>query len=551
MFRFLRGGSTPGGYPPLHEMASTFQRELGVGGGSIDQTVTLACEVLGIDASNLTVVQKAQRCWDTIHGSNGTSASVPTAAPSGPPVSDEEDPDLAMALALSASMAELDMSAGSSSDLLDVSAGSSVLPSDGTGALPSAPPAFSKLPSFGLSTPRSMCQLLECPVCFDELCAEPCATFNRAGKRVCAHSLHLRCALELPSKNCPLCRADYDSVKTMPSLETDPDAWFDACDVEGDGCLSKDETQLVFLTQFPLDAKTFEDAFNDVWPTLQLDGTGRINKEQFFASGGLLELAQQKLLRHGAAGSGDRPGDGAADASSIGGSTSGGGGGGCGGGGAAAGPPIPDIMTERDAWFSRFDEDGAGLTQEEVVRGLIKTYRLGSDLEQVRSMRALVAEVWGIFAPSGPNARINRERFNLPHDGLADAIIANLDLSALPQQLSEDRALAAALAAENSSADTSAAPPPRDGAPSGEPPSALPQLPDNIKACPACGILMEKISGDDTMMCGCEARPAGGTFEKAWAAGGCGHEFNFRTLAPLGVGKPGEPHNARQVYFRR
>ena len=232
---------------------------------------------------------------------------------------------------------------------------------------------------------------------------------------------------------------------------------------------SKDETQLVFLTQFPLDAKTFEDAFNDVWPTLQLDGTGRINKEQFFASGGLLELAQQKLLRHGAAGSGDRPGDGAADASSIGGSTSGGGGAGCGGGGAAAGPPIPDIMTERDAWFSRFDEDGAGLTQEEVVRGLIKTYRLGSDLEQVRSMRALVAEVWGIFAPSGPNARINRERFNLPHDGLADAIIANLDLSALPQQLSEDRALAAALAAENSSADTSAAPPPRDGAPSASP----------------------------------------------------------------------------------
>ena len=57
---------------------------------------------------------------------------------------------------------------------------------------------------------------------------------------------------------------------------------------------------------------------------------------------------------------------------------------------------------------------------------------------------------------------------------------------------------------------------------------------------------MEKISGDDTMMCGCEA-PAGGTFEKAWAAGGCGHEFNFRTLAPLE--KPGEPHNARQSAF--
>jgi hypothetical protein len=33
--------------------------------------------------------------------------------------------------------------------------------------------------------------------------------------------------------------------------------------------------------------------------------------------------------------------------------------------------------------------------------------------------------------------------------------------------------------------------------------------------CPACGIIIEKISGDDKMMCGCEAKVAGGTYEKA------------------------------------
>ena len=31
-----------------------------------------------------------------------------------------------------------------------------------------------------------------------------------------------------------------------------------------------------------------------------------------------------------------------------------------------------------------------------------------------------------------------------------------------------------------------------------------------------------EIDGDDEVMCGCEARPAGGTYEKAWRGGGCG-----------------------------
>ena len=78
---------------------------------------------------------------------------------------------------------------------------------------------------------------------------------------------------------------------------------------------------------------------------------------------------------------------------------------------------------------------------------------------------------------------------------------------------------------------------------------SLIQLPPGIKACPACGMLLEKISGDDTMMCGCEAKPAGGNYRKALAGGGCGHEFNFSTLAPLGCGRPGAPANERQVNF--
>ena len=51
------------------------------------------------------------------------------------------------------------------------------------------------------------------------------------------------------------------------------------------------------------------------------------------------------------------------------------------------------------------------------------------------------------------------------------------------------------------------------------------------------------------MMCGCEAKPAGGTYRKALAGGGCGHMFDFATLRPLGCGAPGEPANERQGRF--
>ena len=44
-------------------------------------------------------------------------------------------------------------------------------------------------------------------------------------------------------------------------------------------------------------------------------------------------------------------------------------------------------------------------------------------------------------------------------------------------------------------------------------------LPHNMKQCPACNIIIEKIGGDDNMMCGCEARAAGGNMKKALAGG--------------------------------
>ena len=75
-------------------------------------------------------------------------------------------------------------------------------------------------------------------------------------------------------------------------------------------------------------------------------------------------------------------------------------------------------------------------------------------------------------------------------------------------------------------------------------------LPPTMKRCPGCGIIIEKIGVGDAIICGCEPRSKGGDEQKALKNGGCGHEFNFKTLAAISNGKPGDPANERQVRFK-
>ena len=44
---------------------------------------------------------------------------------------------------------------------------------------------------------------------------------------------------------------------------------------------------------------------------------------------------------------------------------------------------------------------------------------------------------------------------------------------------------------------------------------------------------------------------AHGSLESALRNGGCGHEFEWSTLAPRRNGKPGSPFNERQVLFKK
>ncbi|EOD03787.1 hypothetical protein EMIHUDRAFT_221965 [Emiliania huxleyi CCMP1516] len=218
-------------------------------------------------------------------------------------------------------------------------------------------------------------QLAECA----DLCAEPCAVFWDASSR-----------RELPSKSCPLCRCDFDKAVVLPSLERQPEVWFRTCDVKGDGYLSKQEVINVLLSQFPLDVDRFEARMEDAWPQVDPNGDG----DEFFApETGLLALVRANLT----------------DDMRV--------------------EPVeaapPDVRTQRNAWFDHFDDDKTGsLTQEELTRALVKTYALGADLAQVRTMRDFVAAVFPAFTAE---ATISRDAFLRPGEGLADTIIAQLD----------------------------------------------------------------------------------------------------------------------------
>merc|ERR1712146_606364 len=89
--------------------------------------------------------------------------------------------------------------------------------------------------------------------------------------------------------------------------------------------------------------------------------------------------------------------------------------------------PVPSIQTDRNGWYDYFDEDGSGtLEKEEVVRALIKTFNLGTDVRELTKMRDTINVVWSLFDDDG-SGEIDRDEFLRAGEGLADTIVATLN----------------------------------------------------------------------------------------------------------------------------
>merc|ERR1712048_1378852 len=87
---------------------------------------------------------------------------------------------------------------------------------------------------------------------------------------------------------------------------------------------------------------------------------------------------------------------------------------------------IPDIKSDKEAWFRYWDEDGSGtLSREEVLRSLVKTFNLNADLERLQALRGVLDALWYLFDPDG-SGDIDMAEFCKGEVGLGDTLILNL-----------------------------------------------------------------------------------------------------------------------------
>ena len=232
----------------------------------------------------------------------------------------------------------------------------------------------------------------ECSICFEPLCKERTAVFvDEDDRRTCAHFLHERCArgmLAVVGASCPICRTACAGARGVPFPSENADEWFRLCDANGRGKLSQSEILSVIRAQLPVDWRKFAHDLPKIWPTWDELGEGFVDKEALVrAPGGLLEYVSKhypgrmRNYEH-----------------------------------------VPHV-TEKVKWFAYWDEDDSGsLEKDEVVRALIKTFGIQSDVEHVQDVRSVVENIWCVFDATDSGG-ITSDEF-LVEDGLGDAIIA-------------------------------------------------------------------------------------------------------------------------------
>jgi len=212
----------------------------------------------------------------------------------------------------------------------------------------------------------------ECAVCFEPLYKNEPAYFRCAdGSRACVHYVCGGCAAEVvPSKECPMCRAEVVDFAPLPHLEVDPRGWFAAASGGHD---SLEESALIhaLVACLPVNEEQLRSSIareDGLWR----GGWGRnrdglITEEEFFRPDcGLFAwiLAHlQELHRAERRGSNT----------------------------------VPDLRADPGAWFAFWDDEGCGcLGVNEVLRGVYGSRQLSAlgDSNDIKGVRNEVIGLW-------------------------------------------------------------------------------------------------------------------------------------------------------------
>lgn len=146
--------------------------------------------------------------------------------------------------------------------------------------------------------------MAECPICFGELCNEPCAVLARSprvsrGGRVCRHYIHERCANALttgPRPACPKCGRSFSHVWVVPQLLRDPEAWFNAVDLDGNGTLSRREVVDALCAELPVDLRLIDHQLvAEAWARWDPNHDNELSKEELLGPGGLVDWMKIKF----------------------------------------------------------------------------------------------------------------------------------------------------------------------------------------------------------------------------------------------------------------
>lgn len=229
----------------------------------------------------------------------------------------------------------------------------------------------------------------ECPLCFQGLTTKPVVQLcKQDGSRSCLHQIHNDCVHDLRRPYaCPLCSVAFNHFEDVPSLATNPRAWFDLMDSDRDGSITYEEVIEGLKSQFRLDWVRIEADVDRLWGQWDKNGNGTIDYSEFAdPTTGVVRYLQVHYPNNPR-------------------------------------PPPPDIKVNKRAWFEYYDEDRTGtLSKDEVARALIQTFRL-YNIDRSAVINTLDM-IWPIFDEDGSN-QIDMREF-VSTDNLADTIIAQL-----------------------------------------------------------------------------------------------------------------------------
>jgi len=245
----------------------------------------------------------------------------------------------------------------------------------------------------------------ECTVCFEPLCDDRCCTLHRGGNRVCRHLIHQKCAEAMQCAgrfNCPECRGQFDTLQPLPVLDkSNAREWFNAVDVDGDKRLDRNEVVTVLKAQYRLDWRKLEEHLDTLWQRWDQDGSGDLAYEELFAPDGLIAYITGDVVAAQFAPQPTMPSG-----------------------------EVPEL-SDAPAWFKYWDTDGNGqLDQQEVQRALMKTFRLGSEMHRVHTMRETLDTVWPLFDHDG-NGEIDFGEFT-SHNGLGETLALSVKMMDTP-----------------------------------------------------------------------------------------------------------------------